>query len=57
MPASAAFKMAAVDKPVVAWHCMCTGMLVSALRRVTNSNALYGFNKPAMSLMQIESAP
>ena len=56
-PASAAFSKVATDKPVVAWVWILIGILVFFLIAVTKSNASKGFSKPAISLIQIESAP
>ena len=38
-PASAAFTIAAVDMPVVAWHCIWMGIFSVCFRRLTSSKA------------------
>ena len=57
MPASMAFMFVAVENPVVACVCICIGTEMFCFSSDTNSNAAFGFNNPAMSLMATESAP
>ena len=58
-PASIAFKFTISPVPAVLCVCKCTMVsgLSSFLRRETNSYAVYGKSRFAISLMQIMSAP
>ena len=57
MPASMAFIFVAVENPVVACVCICMGIDIFSFSLETNSNAAFGFNNPAISLIATESAP
>ena len=56
-PASIALIIVGVDNPVVAWQWRCIGISIVSFNLLTNSKAVYGFNRPAISLMARESAP
>ena len=56
-PASAALSSVATESPVVACEWISTGRSHFALIAFTKSYASYGFSKPDISLIQIESAP